>query len=96
MPEDEIYASKLADQYKFNHHEIEISSNIVDMLPKIVSHLDEPIGDPAAINTFLICNKAKENNEKVLLSEWVLTKYFLAIDDDKAFLYAQTYKNYQK
>ena len=46
MPEDEIYASKLADQYKFNHHEIEISSNIVDMLPKIVSHLDEPIGDP--------------------------------------------------
>ena len=96
MPEDEIYASKLADQYKFNHHEIEISSNIVDMLPKIVSHLDEPIGDPAAINTFLICNKAKENNEKVLLSGMGADEIFFGYRRHKAFLYAQTYKKLPK
>ena len=31
-------------------------------------HLDEPIGDPAAINTFLICSAAREAGVKVMLS----------------------------
>ena len=65
------------------------------MLPKIVSHLDEPIGDPAAINTFLICNKAKENNEKACYQEWGWI-CFLAIDGIKHFYMHKHIKNYQK
>ena len=38
------------------------------MLPRMVHHLDEPIGDAAAINTFLICSAAREAGVKVLLS----------------------------
>ena len=30
--------------------------------------LDEPIGDPAAINTFLMCEAARERGVKVILS----------------------------
>ena len=38
------------------------------MLPRVVDMLDEPIGDPAAINTVLMCQAAREAGVKVLLS----------------------------
>jgi asparagine synthase (glutamine-hydrolysing) len=38
------------------------------MLPRVVDVLDEPIGDPAAINTVLMCEAARESGVKVLLS----------------------------
>ncbi|HTU75233.1 MAG TPA: asparagine synthase (glutamine-hydrolyzing) [Trebonia sp.] len=68
MPDDAIYARKVARQFGINLHEIEISPDIVDMLPKMVDILDEPIGDPAAINTFLMCQAARERGVKVMLS----------------------------
>ena len=34
--------------------------DIVDLLPKLVWHLDEPVADPAAITTYLICAAARE------------------------------------
>ena len=68
MPDDAIYARKVAQQYGIDLHEIEISPDIVDMLPKMVDILDEPIGDPAAINTFLMCQAARERGVKVILS----------------------------
>ncbi len=68
MPNDAIYARKVAQQYGIDLHEIEISPDIVDMLPKMVDILDEPIGDPAAINTFLMCQAARERGVKVILS----------------------------
>jgi len=68
MPDDAVYARKVARQYGIDLHEIEISPDIVDMLPKMVDMLDEPIGDPAAINTFLMCQAARERGVKVILS----------------------------
>ena len=68
MPDDAIYARKVARQFGIELHEIEISPDIVDMLPKMVDMLDEPIGDPAAINTFLMCQAARERGVKVILS----------------------------
>jgi asparagine synthase (glutamine-hydrolysing) len=68
MPDDAVYARKVARRYGIDLHEIEISPDIVDMLPKMVDYLDEPIGDPAAINTFLMCQAARERGVKVLLS----------------------------
>jgi asparagine synthase (glutamine-hydrolysing) len=68
MPDDAIYARKVARQFGIELHEIEISPDIVDMLPKMVGFLDEPIGDPAAINTFLMCQAARERGVKVILS----------------------------
>jgi asparagine synthase (glutamine-hydrolysing) len=68
MPDDAIYARKVAAKYGINLHEIEISPDIVSMLPRIVDVLDEPIGDPAAINTLLMCEAARERGVKVMLS----------------------------
>ena len=40
----------------------------MDLLPRMVDVLDEPIGDPAAINTLLMCEAARERGVKVVLS----------------------------
>jgi len=37
-------------------------------LPRVIWHLDDPIADPAAITSFLICQTARQQNTKVLLS----------------------------
>ena len=68
MPDDAIYARKVAARFGIDLHEIEISPDIVDLLPRMVDVLDEPIGDPAAINTLLMCEAARERGVKVILS----------------------------
>ncbi len=68
MPDDAVYARKVARQFGIDLHEIEISPDIVNLLPKMVDILDEPIGDPAAINTVLMCEAARERGVKVILS----------------------------
>jgi asparagine synthase (glutamine-hydrolysing) len=68
MPDDAVYARKVAARYGIGLHEIEISPDIVNLLPRMVDVLDEPIGDPAAINTLLMCEAARERGVKVVLS----------------------------
>jgi asparagine synthase (glutamine-hydrolysing) len=68
MPDDAVYARKVASRFGIDLHEIEISPDIVNLLPRMVDILDEPIGDPAAINTLLMCEAARERGVKVLLS----------------------------
>ncbi|MGH3274139.1 MAG: asparagine synthetase B family protein, partial [Streptosporangiaceae bacterium] len=68
MPDDARYARKVAARFGIDLHEIEISPDIAGMLPRIVDVLDEPIGDPAAINTLLMCDAARERGVKVVLS----------------------------
>lgn len=66
--DDSFYAKRLANEFGFNHKEIILEPQIIDLLPKIVWHLDEPIADPAAINTYLISKEAEKDGIKVLLS----------------------------
>ncbi len=68
MPDDAVYARKVAAGFGIDLHEIEISPDIVDLLPRMVDVLDEPIGDAAAINTLLMCEAARERGVKVILS----------------------------
>jgi asparagine synthase (glutamine-hydrolysing) len=68
MPDDALYARKVASQFGIRLHEIEIAPHIADLLPRMVNILDEPIGDAAAINTLLMCEAAREAGVKVLLS----------------------------
>ncbi len=68
MPDDAVYARKLARLHGIPLHEIEIAPDVVEMLPRVVSVLDEPIGDPAAINTVLMCEAARDAGVKVILS----------------------------
>jgi asparagine synthase (glutamine-hydrolysing) len=68
MPDDLAYARKLAGQHGLALHEVEIAPDVADLLPRMVHALDEPIGDAAAINAYLICIAAREAGVKVLLS----------------------------
>jgi asparagine synthase (glutamine-hydrolysing) len=68
MPDDAVYARKVAAGFGIDLHEIEISPDIVDLLPRMVDVLDEPIADAAAINTLLMCEAARERGVKVILS----------------------------
>lgn len=68
MPDDARYARKMAAHLGIRLHEIEIAPDVVDLLPRMVDILDEPIGDPAAINTLLMCDAARAAGVKVLLS----------------------------
>ena len=68
MPDDAVYARKMAAHLGITLHEIEIKPDVVALLPRIAQVLDEPIGDPAAINTVLMCQAARDAGVKVLLS----------------------------
>ena len=58
MPDDALYARKIARRHGIELHEIEIKPDVVELLPRMVDILDEPIGDPAAINTLLMSDGA--------------------------------------
>lgn len=88
MPDDEKYADLLAKMHHFDHHVIKISPDILKDLPHMVKHLDEPIGDPAAINTYLICKAAREKGVKVLLSGMGADEIFFGYRRQKATLMA--------
>ena len=92
MPEDEKYARQLAKQHGFDHNEIVINQDIVKILPRIVRTLDEPIGDPAAINTYLICKAAREKGVKVLLSGMGADEIYFGYRRQKATLLAMRYQ----
>jgi len=68
MPNDYKYAKEVASKFGFEHKEFEISPDIVSLLPKLVWHLDEPLADPASINTYIMSKYARENGTIVLLN----------------------------
>ncbi len=68
MPRDNFYAQAVASYLGVRHTDIPVEPSVIDALQNMVEILDEPIGDPAAINTYLICRLARERGIKVLLS----------------------------
>jgi asparagine synthase (glutamine-hydrolysing) len=66
VPDDLRYARRLGRELNLDHRERVLSPEIVDLLPKLVWHMDEPIADPAAITTYLICAAARERLTVVL------------------------------
>jgi len=54
------YSRLIAKKFNTDHHEFIIKPRIVDILPEVVSHLEEPFADSSAILNFLICSQAKE------------------------------------
>ena len=68
MPDDLRLRPQAGRPARHRLHEVEIAPDVADLLPRMVHILDEPIGDAAAINTYLICAAAREAGVKVLLS----------------------------
>ncbi len=62
------YARAVARRFGARLREFEIGARMTDLLPKLLYHLDEPLADPAIINTYLICKQARRDGAVVLLS----------------------------
>ncbi|MGW5468797.1 asparagine synthase (glutamine-hydrolyzing) [Streptomyces chartreusis] len=92
MPNDLRYARQVAERFGVDLHEIEIAPNVLDLLPQMTYSLDEPIGDPAAINTFLICSAAREAGVKVMLSGMGADELFAGYRKHLANLLALRYQ----
>jgi asparagine synthase (glutamine-hydrolysing) len=92
MPDDAVYARKVAERYGITLHEIEANPNMTSVLPTIVDVLDEPIGDPAAINTLLMCQAAREAGVKVILSGMGADELFGGYRKHRACLTAARYR----
>jgi asparagine synthase (glutamine-hydrolysing) len=66
VPDDIAYARKIAREFGVDYHERILRADLVELLPKLVWHLDEPVADPAIITTYLICSSAKERMTVIL------------------------------
>ena len=92
MPDDARYARIVARHLGLRLHEIEISPDVVSLLPRMVDLLDEPIGDPAAINTLLMSDAARAAGVKVLLSGMGADELFGGYRKHLACLLAARYR----
>jgi asparagine synthase (glutamine-hydrolysing) len=68
MAADLPYAQRVARHLGVDLHTIWVGSEMVQELPRMVFHLDEPQADPAPINALYISRLAREHGIKVLLS----------------------------
>jgi asparagine synthase (glutamine-hydrolysing) len=59
------YARMVAERYKTSHVELQVESNLISLLPKMIWHLDEP-SDPIAACQFLAAELAARNVKVVL------------------------------
>lgn len=57
-PSDLKYARAVGRHFGTDYHEEILRPDVLDLLPKAVWHLEEPVADPAAISTYLICREA--------------------------------------
>jgi len=66
--DDYPFALRVARHLDVRLKSIRIDPDVVDLLPKMVFHLDEPDADPAIFPSYLISKLAREDGTTVLLS----------------------------
>ena len=82
---------RLAHQLGCQHHEIVVEPEIVDLLPRIVWHMDEPVADPAIIAAYLVCKNARDQ-VTVLLSGIGGDEVFAGYRKHYAHFWSQAYQ----
>jgi asparagine synthase (glutamine-hydrolysing) len=65
--DDPQVARNTAAHFGCEHHEIVVEPDVVELLPKLVWHMDDPTADPAIITAYLVCREARRSTT-VLLS----------------------------
>jgi asparagine synthase (glutamine-hydrolysing) len=92
MSDDRRYARRVAELLAFEHHEEEVRPSIVDLLPRMTWHLDEPLADPAAINVYLLSRMARQRGIVVMLNGMGGDEVYGGYRKHLACLYAETYQ----
>lgn len=60
LEDDVKYARVVGRKFQTDYHEEYLEPQVMELLPKLVYHLDEPVADPAIITSYLICRTARE------------------------------------
>lgn len=68
MGDDAQFARIVAQRFRTDHHEMTIDPDVTALLPRLLWHLDDPVADPAVINTYLIAQAARDDGTPVLLT----------------------------
>ncbi len=67
---DELNEARfLANHFRTDHREIMVKPDAIDLLPKIVWHLDEPMADPTCIPVYLLSREVKPYATVVLTGD---------------------------
>lgn len=54
------FARLVAERYHTDHMELVVKASIVDILPRLVWHYDEPFGDPSAVPSYAIAELTRQ------------------------------------
>ena len=60
LEDDVKYARIVGERFRTDYHEEFLEPSVMDLLPKLIYHLDEPVADPAIMTSYLICRAARE------------------------------------
>jgi len=64
---DELpYARAVAERFGTDHHEIIVRPDVVNLLPRLLWHMDEPIADTAFLTTYLVSEFARRDVTVIL------------------------------
>lgn len=67
---DLLNARIVAEHFRTNHHEVIVSAgNVADLLPKVVWHLEEPLGYPETVQMYLNYGEASKFVKVLLIGE---------------------------
>jgi asparagine synthase (glutamine-hydrolysing) len=59
LEDDVKYARIAGELFDTDYHEALLEPRVMELLPKLVYHMDEPVADPAILTSYLICRSAR-------------------------------------
>jgi asparagine synthase (glutamine-hydrolysing) len=63
------HARRVAAHYRTDHHEVVVTEQtMLDGLPSLIHHQDEPLADPVVVPQYFVCRLAREHGVKVVLA----------------------------
>jgi len=89
--DDPEVPKRLAQKLGCEHHEIVVEPDVVDLLPNLTWHMDEPTADPAIITAYLVCREARKQ-ATVLLSGVGGDEIFAGYRKHAAHAWAEEYR----
>jgi asparagine synthase (glutamine-hydrolysing) len=93
---DELSSARaVARTFGTEHHELVVRPNVVDLLPELVRHFDEPFADSSAVPVYCVSKLAKEH-VKVALSGEGGDEVFAGYQTYGAYKIAEIYKRLPK
>lgn len=90
--DDPAVPARFARSLGFEHHEIVVEPDVVDLLPSLTWLMDEPTADPALITAYLVCREARKQ-ATVLLSGVGGDELFAGYRKHVAHAWAEAYRH---